>query len=236
MSESSISTNVDELAAWLGLPASSIAALDGDLRDSLAERFAESQRLTEALSLQNELTRRVRSLVTYLHDQARIDPLTGLGNRRAIEDRLREEGERTDRYADPVAIFVLDIDGLGVVNRQLGRHAGDAMLRELAARLRWAVRSTDYVGRLGGDEFVVICPNTEETQASRLAPALARRLGGGAVPEYQQVGISVSVGWAIRLAGATEDSIDVLRAADRRLAAQRAARTADVRGREVEGR
>jgi two-component system cell cycle response regulator len=227
---------IGEVAAWLGVPAASVATLDPELRHALARRLEESDRLTEALELQSELATRVRSLVRYLHDQARIDPLTGLANRRAIEERLTEEGDRTDRYSHPVAIFVLDIDGLGAVNHQLGRHAGDALLREVAARLRWAVRSTDYVGRLGGDEFVVICPQTEEPAAASLAPALARRLGGGKVPEYHQVGISVSVGWAVRVAGVSEDSIDVLRKADQRLAAQRTESAAEMRGRPVDRR
>lgn len=85
------------------------------------------------------------------------DPLTGLANRRALQDRWAQEASR----AEPVeaAILVLDLDGFKDVNDRLGHDAGDEVLMGVADRLRRSVRQDDLVCRIGGDEFVVLLPD-----------------------------------------------------------------------------
>ena len=98
----------------------------------------------------------LRELQARLADMALRDPLTGLANRRLVDEMLEAAVARAKRSAQPLAVAFLDVDGLKAVNDSYGRDAGDAVLRETARRLVDAVRNADVVGRIGGDEFVVV--------------------------------------------------------------------------------
>ena len=87
---------------------------------------------------------------------AHHDPLTGLPNRRLLDDRLRQAIGHNQRAGARIAVCMLDLDGFGEVNDQLGREAGNQMLIEAAKRLTAGVRSGDTVARLGGDEFAIV--------------------------------------------------------------------------------
>ena len=97
-----------------------------------------------------------------LRRTALTDPLTGLGNRLLLVDRLRKSDRRAGRGADGrpghVAVIAVDLDGLKRVNDTYGHATGDDLLRETARRLRSVVRDRDLVARLGGDEFVLLAP------------------------------------------------------------------------------
>ena len=97
-----------------------------------------------------------------LEQQAYLDALTGLLNRRALERDLRREIGRATRYRRRFTVVVLDLDGLKVVNDRGGHAAGDAQLRLLARGLEHALRIGDSAYRLGGDEFVMLLPETTE--------------------------------------------------------------------------
>ena len=84
------------------------------------------------------------------------DPLTGCCNRQVLQDRLKQGMCRAARTNQPLAVLSLDLDNFSHVNDSLGHVAGDAIIREVADRLRHLLRSTDTVGRMGGDEFTVI--------------------------------------------------------------------------------
>ena len=116
---------------------------------------------------------------------AREDPLTGVANRRGIDERLAYEWERARRHHRPLSILLLDVDNLKQVNDEQGHEAGDEVLRSVARELRAIVRSIDFVGRCGGDEFVVIC-----TEANLDAAAvIGRKIGA-------QLSAPVSLGLA----------------------------------------
>ncbi|HET8632479.1 MAG TPA: GAF domain-containing protein [Thermomicrobiales bacterium] len=106
---------------------------------------------------------------------ARTDPLTGLLNRRALQDRLDEEVTRAAREGHSVAVAMLDLDHFKQINDTYGHPAGDRLLRVVAEALRAEARPGDAVGRFGGDEFVLVLPATGPDEAlALLARARAR--------------------------------------------------------------
>ncbi|HUR49656.1 MAG TPA: GGDEF domain-containing protein [Acidimicrobiales bacterium] len=96
-----------------------------------------------------------------LRRAALVDPLTGLWNRRGLEDDLVQRLAVATRGGRTVTVVVGDLDGLKAINDQLGHAAGDEALRALAAALGVALRTTDTAYRIGGDEFVLLLPDTE---------------------------------------------------------------------------
>lgn len=123
--------------------------------------------------------------------QATTDPLTGLLNRRSLEDQLGELTERRARFT----VAFCDLDHFKRLNDTHGHEAGDRALRCFARLLRGAVRETDVVCRYGGEEFVVVFPDTDAAQAVQVMERLSRELENavlaGEVPE-----LTVSVGVA----------------------------------------
>lgn len=104
---------------------------------------------------------------------ARVDPLTGLANRRQFEERLQLALARSQRQGMPLALMYLDVDHFKQINDTWGHAAGDRVLCSFAERLTRCVRSTDLVARLGGDEFVVI---VEDASLPDAAETVARKL------------------------------------------------------------
>ncbi|MCU1497752.1 MAG: domain S-box/diguanylate cyclase protein [Acidimicrobiales bacterium] len=103
-----------------------------------------------------------------LAHQATHDPLTGVGNRAALLDRLNLVLARARRTNRPVAVLFCDLDGFKAVNDQFGHDRGDRLLVEVATRIRGAVRPSDTVSRTGGDEFVVVCEDLSSTEQAHL--------------------------------------------------------------------
>jgi len=138
---------------------------------------------------------------------ARLDPLTGLSNRRGFAERLAAAFAAGERFA----LLALDLDRFKPVNDAFGHAVGDALLRLAARRLRAAVRAGDAVARLGGDEFAVILRG--DAGAEALAARLAEMLGRPFLVE----GHACNVGASLGLAVAPDDGDDaesLLRAAD----------------------
>ena len=122
------------------------------------------------------------------------DPLTGLGNRRMLGERMRYEVVRHARQRERFTVLVLDLDGFKAVNDRFGHDAGDEVLREVAAALGDVVRAQDTVVRLGGDEFCVLAPQTDRAGAAHLEIRVHRAL---AAVSSSVMGMSASVGAAV---------------------------------------
>jgi diguanylate cyclase (GGDEF)-like protein/PAS domain S-box-containing protein len=107
------------------------------------------------------------------------DTLTGIGNRRAWEDRCIVELRRAERSGEPLSIAMLDLDGLKAVNDRHGHAAGDRLLRSTAAAGNAAIRATDFIARLGGDEFGLLLPNCTGAGAEDVLARMRRRMPTG---------------------------------------------------------
>jgi diguanylate cyclase (GGDEF)-like protein len=153
-----------------------------------------------------------------------IDPLTGIASRSAILDRLRIEVAQARRYLHPVGVVLVDIDEFAELNRAYGSAGGDAILREVALRIRLRVREADELGRTGSDTFLAILPHTEESGASTFADAIQHRLGLRPITVGDvEMRVTVSVGVAVMRAGEELDVDGLLARAQEALGtAQRA--------------
>lgn len=94
-----------------------------------------------------------------LEQQASYDTLTGLPNRRLLQDRLDHALLRAARNSTPMALMFIDLDGFKLVNDTFGHDIGDRLLCEVASRLRVCIRASDIIGRFGGDEFAIVLEN-----------------------------------------------------------------------------
>jgi diguanylate cyclase (GGDEF)-like protein len=113
--------------------------------------------------------RRAFALERELRRDARTDALTGLANRRAMEERGPLELRRAQRTADPVSVIMCDLDHFKNINDRYGHEAGDAVLRTIAGVLRGALRDTDALGRWGGEEFIAVLTDTDTRAAAEVA-------------------------------------------------------------------
>jgi diguanylate cyclase (GGDEF)-like protein len=130
--------------------------------------------------------------------ESRTDELTGLPNRRLLDEVLHREFERARRHGMPMTAVMADLDGFKSINDSLGHTTGDTVLRELARALTGTLRATDIAGRYGGDEFLAILSNTDRDGAAVFAERWRRTVGDLDVPvqDGRSVQLSMSIGVA----------------------------------------
>jgi diguanylate cyclase (GGDEF)-like protein len=110
------------------------------------------------------------------------DTLTGLFNRRRLDQGFDQELDRAIRYGHPLTLILIDLDRFKAINDTHGHQTGDEVLQKVAGILRQEVRSTDTVGRWGGEEFLIICPETDLTGAVAMAEKLRSTIATAAWP------------------------------------------------------
>jgi diguanylate cyclase (GGDEF)-like protein len=149
-----------------------------------------------------------RAFQERLHHEATHDALTGLPNRRRMQDALGNSLQ-----SDAVAVLFVDLDGFKPVNDAHGHEAGDELLRQVADRLSGCIREGDVLSRVGGDEFVVLMPGvTAQTDAD----AMSTRVRLAVERPFQVLGNEVVIGASVgvHLATPSDDPDQALRAAD----------------------
>jgi diguanylate cyclase (GGDEF)-like protein len=154
-----------------------LVKLDAEDRKVLSEALAQAEK-TEAQ-------------LRYIADH---DSLTGLLDRRRFRAELDQYVSFAARYGGQGAVMILDIDGLKAVNDSHGHHAGDNLIRLIAAIMRERVRATDIVARLSGDEFAVLMPQTDTAGALQLGEDLRAQVAESAVPVPGAESATISVG------------------------------------------
>lgn len=151
-------------------------ALDMPDRDAMMP-LAQTVSEQVALSLSNIKLRQE------LREQSFRDPLTGLHNRRFMEEMLRKELIRAARQETPVSLVMVDLDHFKQVNDTYGHAAGDAVLRAAGKQLGRGVRGSDAACRFGGEEFVLVLVNCNKAQAAQRATAISQALRAMVVTE-----------------------------------------------------
>jgi diguanylate cyclase (GGDEF)-like protein len=141
------------------------------------------------------------------------DPLTGLPNRRFLQDRLEHAIEASKRSQKPFGVALMDLNRFKEVNDTLGHDVGDELLRIVAARLRQGVRANDTVARMGGDEFVVLFNDLGAEDAPALCDHLLAVLGSQFVWGGHTIDLSASIGMSLYPAHASDPG-SLLRLAD----------------------
>jgi diguanylate cyclase (GGDEF)-like protein len=124
---------------------------------------------------------------------ADLDSLTGLHNRRYFYETLGREVDRAQRYQRRLSLVIVDVDGFKEINDRIGHLAGDAVLAEIADRIRQVVRSADIPCRVGGDEFAVIVPEVEVGQARQLVGRIQRAVSAQPIARAGRVRVSAGV-------------------------------------------
>jgi diguanylate cyclase (GGDEF)-like protein len=145
------------------------------LHDVTEQQQAQA-RMAQALAERNAQLNRVAALQDELREQALRDPLTGLHNRRALEQRFAQEAEYHGSTGQPMALVLIDIDHFKRINDLRGHAAGDAVLCDMATMLKAGIRSGDSVFRIGGEEFALLLPGADADHARTRVEALRRTL------------------------------------------------------------
>jgi len=148
------------------------------------------------------------------NELARVDPLTGLGNRRAFDEAMVTEIARSQRSDAQLSLLVADLDRFKQINDLHGHLAGDNCLRQVADALRTELRGADVCFRWGGDEFIVVLADTSELEALDVAARL-EQLVADSCARPDETPLSVTCGHATLLDWMSGD--DLVAAADRAL-------------------
>lgn len=174
----------------------------------LNHELAEAQR--QLLRANRELKRNEAAIRVLMH----TDSLTGVGNRRQLDEALNSEVERVRRYGDTLCLLMADLDHFKEVNERYGHSVGDEMLKKFATLLSDGCRQSDLVARLGGEEFALLLPDANLERALACAERIRQRLNSQAL--LPQVG-RVTASFGVAMLAANEEGIDLLRRADQAL-------------------
>lgn len=203
----------DERLGVLSVTGFQTRTFDPGLRQLVGTLAAQISTAIKALTLFSELReseQRLRELNERLqenmeiqHRLARTDALTGLPNRRYVEEALTAEVARAHRHGGPLSVAMVDVDHFKTVNDLHGHAAGDETLRVIASMGRGVARSSDLVGRFGGDEFTFILPQTDLDGAAEVVWRLVREVRG----KWTSPRVTLSVGVAELLPGESAESL-----------------------------
>jgi len=125
-----------------------------------------------------EISIQLRQANEKLEKLVLLDPLTGLLNRRGLQDALSHEIQWVKREESELLALILDLDDFKHINDSFGHAVGDVVLKEVAENLKQALRVTDYIARIGGDEFLVLMPQTRKAEGMRVAEKIRLSISG----------------------------------------------------------
>jgi diguanylate cyclase (GGDEF)-like protein len=142
----------------------------------------------------------VRQRQEELWNQANIDPLTGIPNRRAIFKSLEKNVMLCSQYEQPLGIMMIDLDHFKDINDGFGHDGGDLVLQEVSRRMQECIRTSDVIGRFGGEEFLAIIPNGTVEELKSIAERIRESLHSSPViTEDFVIPVTCSIGVAVLL-------------------------------------
>jgi diguanylate cyclase (GGDEF)-like protein len=188
----------------------------GSVLTTAAEAATESERrrIHDSVTQAAPVLANLRNLAL-AELRAATDALTGLPNRRAIDDHLKRLLAQAGRSLTPMSAILLDLDHFKQINDTYGHERGDEVLAALGAVMRSKLRGSDFAGRSGGEEFIVLLPDTDRAGALRVAEHLRQAMHSLSLPGVTR-GVTASFG----VASYPDDALDgdtLLRLADRAL-------------------
>lgn len=191
----------------------------------LGERFNKQLRQLEKLArISDRYQQMMRDLNLALNEASNRDVLTGLGNRRLLMDRLKEESERATRRGQGYALAMLDVDQFKHVNDTHGHETGDRVLIAIATTLQAGLREYDVCGRWGGEEFLVLLPETSAAEGLVVMERVRQNIAELAVrTDNDAICVTASIGVSQHVPGETF-SLTIKRADAALLDAKRAGR------------
>jgi diguanylate cyclase (GGDEF)-like protein len=151
-----------------------------------------------------------------LHRRATTDELTGLPNRATFEGWMERETARARRDGRPLALLLVDVDHFKRVNDQRGHVVGDRVLREVARRMRDALRGDDLLSRVGGEEFCVLLPGADLAAAAEVGERIRTSVRAAAVA-FADGSVSVTVSGGVAMLEPGDDELSFVSRADLRL-------------------
>jgi len=152
--------------------------------------------LKQMLAEMNEKNRQLEEAVAKLETLASTDPLTGLANRRTIQDTLERVFAASQRYGTDLSCMMIDLDRFKPINDTLGHQTGDKLLRTAGRVLEANCRRSDVAGRYGGDEFVLLLPETDPETAEQVARRIQeqfRQATGAMLPAGSPTDMSLGI-------------------------------------------
>ncbi|MEY4592197.1 MAG: hypothetical protein RIR18_1092 [Pseudomonadota bacterium] len=190
----------DGSLCWIAHGCKSVTASDGSSRGRRVSNRDISD-LKHAEELANKL--------------ANFDTLTGLPNRRLLQDRLDQSLSQAKRNKNCLAVMFIDLDGFKQINDTLGHDVGDQLLIEVGKRLSGCVRQCDTVSRSGGDEFIIVLPViSHRSDASKVAETILVNLRQPMYLGSYSLSITASVGIVVRATESHESAIDLMKKSD----------------------
>jgi two-component system cell cycle response regulator len=187
-----------------------VAGLDAGAHDYLRKPFEPAElvaRVAAAVQVK-KLQDQLRERNAELDRMTRTDALTGVYNRRHLEEELTRQYAIARRQRHPVSVLLLDIDHFKQVNDTYGHPAGDLVLREFARRLRDDLRAGDIAGRWGGEEFLVVLPGADLSAAIEVAERIRRATARTPVITAEgEIPLTVSGGCAVGPLDTPDDQV-----------------------------
>lgn len=148
----------------------------------------------------------------HIREMMLTDPLTGVPNRRHLDNRLAMELARQARYGQPLAVIMTDIDRFKQVNDTYGHASGDMVLKAFASQLQENIRESDFLARYGGEEFILLLPNNTDIEAE----ALAERMRAATKQlEFENLDLHITASFGVTTAHVGENLQDILDRADK---------------------